>query len=277
MSLRDAYFFDSSNGKRLFATATRPESKTRYPFGVVFCHSFGEERQKSYRSTFLFAERLADAGIPSFRFDYTGIGDSEGSLLDTNIDRMVADTVMAFGEARKHLCVGSVVPIGIRFGAPVAMRAMTAANLSAPCALWNPVIEGFRYYRELMRTEMIIALARKGDDESINEPLRPPGTTEIDADLVSDEAVEKMKAIKLVEEPIAASALLITARENDKPEVKLGTALHEKALANDTASTLWTGESHEFWSARSMHDAFFPEATFETTLRWLEQQVQHGE
>lgn len=275
MTSRDAFFFDSKSGNSLFGTTTTPSTKPDASTAIVFCQPFGEERQKAYRSTFLFAEKLADNGIPSFRFDCTGIGDSDGTLLDTDFDRMVVDTESAFDEARQRLQVDRLIPIGIRLGAPVALAALPGNGSSNSCILWNPVVDGSRYYRELMRTEMIIALARKKDTEAdeSNESIRPPGTVEIDADLMTEISVEKLKAVKLLDSALPVNRLLITTRDSDKPEIKTSTALHEHAISQNIDSSLWSGEKSEYWSARSMHDGFFPVATFEQTLTWLRQEL----
>jgi len=43
----------------------------------------------------LFADRLGEVGIPSFRFDYTGYGISDGSAEDTTLTRMISDAESA--------------------------------------------------------------------------------------------------------------------------------------------------------------------------------------
>jgi len=272
MPTRESSFFPARDGTQLFSSTIRANPDKPARVGVVICHSFGEERQKAYRSTFLFSEILAKAGYDSFRFDYRGIGDSDGLLADTSVDQMVSDTVDAVRYAQQALGNDTVVLLGIRIGAAIAMR--TAAKLAEikHCIMWNPNIDGSRYLRELMRTEMIISLARKKDGADAGDNGAPEGMTEIDADFVTEEFITQMKSIDLLKEPITPQRILLTTRAKDKRELKDSQAFEEVASDQQRDIEIWNGGVNEYWSARRMHDGFFPHATFGHTMEWMDRQ-----
>jgi len=269
--MNDAFFFDdhSPDAAQLFGTCTLQDKSRAADVGVLFCHAFSEERQKSYRSTFLFAQTLAYAGIPSFRFDYKGTGDSQGNLSETTIDSMVEDTVGAYEEAKQRLGVDKLVVLGIRLGAVIAVKASPRLRGLEKIILWNPIIEGKRYYRDLTRTEAIINLARKKSAD-VND-VSDSGFVEIDAELVSPEMVDQLKNINLVSDDHSIAQYFITGRKNDKIEMRQIDRLAQHLDNSPTDATCWTEETGDFWSSRSMYDAFYPTNTFEATLRWLNQ------
>lgn len=66
------------DGQRLLGIATQPTSPDN--IGVLIIVGGPQYRAGSHRQFTLLARRLAKQGIPSFRFDYRGMGDSEGAL-----------------------------------------------------------------------------------------------------------------------------------------------------------------------------------------------------
>src|SRR5260370_38915635 len=53
--------------------------------GVILCNSFGHGMMCAHRAYRHLANRLAEAGFPTLRIDYDGMGDSSGS--DSEADR----------------------------------------------------------------------------------------------------------------------------------------------------------------------------------------------
>lgn len=65
--------------------------------GVVIVVGGPQTRVGSHRQFVLLARQLATHGIPVFRFDYTGAGDSEGGITHfTDIDQDIANAIDAF-------------------------------------------------------------------------------------------------------------------------------------------------------------------------------------
>jgi exosortase A-associated hydrolase 1 len=66
------------NGNRLVGIVTQPEHANQT--GVLIIVGGPQYRAGSHRQFTLMARRLTQEGIASFRFDYRGMGDSEGEL-----------------------------------------------------------------------------------------------------------------------------------------------------------------------------------------------------
>lgn len=60
---------------------------------AIFCHCF--TCTKETLATFRISKLLAKQGIAVLRFDFTGLGDSEGDFSDTNFTTMVDDIIAA--------------------------------------------------------------------------------------------------------------------------------------------------------------------------------------
>lgn len=269
--MREPFFFPASDGLELFGTVTVPDEHAKEAPVVLFCPPFGEERQKVWRSTFLFSEVLAEHGYASMRFDYRGIGDSDGDMLDTSLDKMVEDTLTAHSLVKDKLQSDHIILLGIRLGAAVAVRSLDALGGARRCALWNPIVDGSRYFRELMRTEKMISLSRKIDESDQLSVDAPEGSVQVDADLISSEMVTQLKSLDLSDGPVSAEDIFITARSTDKREKADVEKLAVNARGQSCRAEVWTEEPGEYWTARSMHDAFFPEQTFSATVDWLQQ------
>ncbi|MDJ0793298.1 MAG: alpha/beta hydrolase [Woeseiaceae bacterium] len=267
-----AFFFgDRPPGSaHLFGTVTHVSPSAKPAFAVLMCHAFSEERQKSYRSTYLFARQLASVGIPSMRFDYFGTGDSRGNLSDVTLHSMTDDTVEACHEIRERFQVDSIVLLGVRLGAAVATRAANRLGDIDRMIFWNPVIEGRRFLRDLTRTEAMINLARK-KRPSAEQKVDVTGI-EVDADTLSETMASQLKELDLASETQFASEFLVTGRKSDKIETRQIENLVGSLAARDKRVCCWTGEEREFWSSRSMYDAFYPRLTFETSIEWLTKQ-----
>ena len=86
-----ALIFDNGRGQRLSARLDLPDSRPRGY--AVFAHCF--TCSKNLQASASISRALAAAGYGVLRFDFTGLGASEGEFTDSNFSANVADHVAA--------------------------------------------------------------------------------------------------------------------------------------------------------------------------------------
>lgn len=84
--------FAGASGALLAARLDLPTGQPPRAY-VLFAHCF--TCSKDTRATTLIAQALADAGLATLRFDFTGLGGSEGEFANTDFSSNVADLVAA--------------------------------------------------------------------------------------------------------------------------------------------------------------------------------------
>ncbi|MDX1736522.1 MAG: hydrolase 1, exosortase A system-associated [Halioglobus sp.] len=141
---------------RLVGIAALPES--RYSdVGVVLLVGGPQYRVGSHRQFTQLARDLAGAGIPSLRFDYTGMGDSEGEQRDFSaVEQDIGAAISAFTEVEPG--VRRIVLWGLCDAASSAMmfahrfpqvRGMVLLNPWVHGADYSPEVKLSHYYRPL--------------------------------------------------------------------------------------------------------------------------------
>jgi len=112
--------------------------------GVIILVGGPQYRVGSHRQFTLLARDLAGAGIPSLRFDYTGMGDSEGERCDFSAtDADIAAALEAFHAAQAGL--ERVVLWGLCDAASAAMMFAHRHARIAGLVLLNPWVHGADY------------------------------------------------------------------------------------------------------------------------------------
>ena len=91
MQLQKLYF-KNQDGKRLAARLDLPLDETPTAF-AVFAHCF--TCTKNFNAVVNINRALAQHGIAVLRFDFTGLGESEGDFSETSFSSNVADLVSA--------------------------------------------------------------------------------------------------------------------------------------------------------------------------------------
>lgn len=107
------------------------------PIGyALYAHCF--TCSKNLRAIGRITETLAQHGIATLRFDFTGLGESEGEFIDTNFTTSVADFMAATHFLRDHYDAPEIV-IGQSLGGAVALaatpqlpRVKAVATIGAP-------------------------------------------------------------------------------------------------------------------------------------------------
>jgi pimeloyl-ACP methyl ester carboxylesterase len=137
--------------------------------GVVIVPPFGWEEVCSYRPLRFMAQRFAQMGIPTLRYDLPGTGDSSGDARDPELfESWIQSVSDAATELRNATGVSSVAPVGIHLGAILAMMAASRGADFQKLVLWGPAAQGRTVLRELR------AAASMEHAETLPEQDAPP-------------------------------------------------------------------------------------------------------
>jgi alpha/beta superfamily hydrolase len=124
---------------------------------VVICSPVYAEFTSNYRREVELARRLSGSGIAVQRFHYRGQGNSEGRSRDTTYESMREDALVAAEHVLEAAGTRAVAFFGARFGGLIASAA-AADHPKAPVALWDPVVDGASYFRDMSRAVRMRAL-----------------------------------------------------------------------------------------------------------------------
>jgi putative redox protein len=127
--------FENKQGHKLAALLDLPEDDQ--PIGyALFAHCF--TCSKDYKGVVRVSKALAAEGVAVLRFDFTGLGESEGDFADTTFSSNVADLVAAAEymkrelEAPKLLIGHSLGGAAVIHAAAFIPSAAAVATLAAP-------------------------------------------------------------------------------------------------------------------------------------------------
>ncbi len=95
---------------------------------------------------------LANEGFDVLRFDYFGTGDSSGDTEAGEADEWVRNTQTASRELAELARLADLSLVGMRLGALLACYACSESLTVRDLVLWDPVVDGAGYIRELEQT-----------------------------------------------------------------------------------------------------------------------------
>jgi putative redox protein len=127
--------FDNGRGQVLVGRLDQPESGTDVM--ALFAHCF--TCTKNLKAIAHISRALADEGIAVFRFDFTGLGESEGDFSDTNFTSNAEDLIAASTFLEENYS-GPRILIGHSLGGAAILQAAhsipsarAVATIAAPC------------------------------------------------------------------------------------------------------------------------------------------------
>ena len=192
---------------------------------AVVCAPMGFEYTHSHRSLRHLCDQLARAGISVLRFDYHGTGDSAGGEIEADrLTRWQQDVASAVDCAKALSGQQRCCLIGVRIGASLAV--MTSPLLEPDLlVLWNPVISGRQYIRELKAA----ATATNDNAEATDSTILESGGFLITADTEAE-----VRALNLLDKPVAVKrGALVVARDDLSPNTDMQNALSARGIAAD--------------------------------------------
>jgi alpha-beta hydrolase superfamily lysophospholipase len=162
--------FFGSSAQPLYGVLTPATARPRRKTGVLLLYPGVQEYSRAHWAFRTLAGALAARGFCALRFDYRGVGDSAGDPDSTTVDACVDDACVAASELRDAGAVDQVAIIGMRLGAAVGAHACERLPFVDRVFLWNPVVDGRAYVRELehmdraMRLRLLHPLEHREDE-----------------------------------------------------------------------------------------------------------------
>src|SRR5580658_433769 len=145
--MRPVYF--GSSARPLFGIHDPPRSVSARNPAILLCYPGMQEYSMAHWAFRRLSGTLAREGFHVLRFDWTGTGDSWGSPTDGTPQTWLTDIVTAARELQDAAGTSAISVVGRRLGATMAALAC-AENLGVETlVLWDPVVSGPGYLREL--------------------------------------------------------------------------------------------------------------------------------
>jgi putative redox protein len=131
----ERFDFPNAQGQKLAALLDRPAGEPRAYALFAHCFTCGKDIRAAKR----VAEGLTTLGIAVLRFDFTGLGSSEGEFANTSFSSNVADLVAAANELRRSARAPAIL-IGHSLGGTAVLaaaaevaEARAVVTIAAPC------------------------------------------------------------------------------------------------------------------------------------------------
>lgn len=144
-------FYFGDPAKQLFGVYHASQSQQKSSIGLVMCYPIWHEYHYYHRAYIILAKALSLAGIDVLRFDYYGSGDSSGDDSECSMTQWCRDISTAVKELKYGCGLKKICLLGSRFGGSLAMRVGSESGEIDGIVLWDPVVGGREYLRDLRR------------------------------------------------------------------------------------------------------------------------------
>lgn len=259
-------YFDSGR-ETLFGWLHPGQSGAECGLGVVLCNPFGYEAICAHRSLRVFAETFAAAGIATLRFDYSGSGDSSGTVQDQNLlSRWCDDIQNAVEFLERSTGVRQICLVGVRLGALLAELVAKRTHVDWLIAV-APVTNGRRYLREL-RAFQATTQSEHPPEATAGGPSLPAGdrSLEVTGFHLPAATVEHLERIDLSKlDGRSADAVLILDRDDLPAGQSWASRLQAQGV--DTRYEALPGFNE---MVSTPHAAMVPSAMLSAMSQWLQ-------
>lgn len=260
--------FENQRGQALSGILDLPVEP---PVGyALFAHCF--TCSKNLKAAGNIARALNDAGIAVLRFDFTGLGQSEGEFADTNFSSNVADLLAAVDYLAEHHEAPSIL-IGHSLGGTAVLQAASQVESAVAVATIGSPSEPAHLSRMFAGSEETL---RAQGEATINLGGRPflmkqQFLDDLDKQDLRSTIGSLRKALLIMHAPLDnvveidnASALFVNAK-HPKSFVSLDNADHLLSRETDSA---YAGHVLAAWASR-----YLPEVATTDALRANEGEV----
>ena len=232
---------------------------------VVLCAPLYHQNICSYRPVRNLAVRIAERGLPAFRFDWPGCGDS-GDAPDPSLATWIGSVHDAIRALRESAGVEEITLVGVRIGATLAMLAALTEPDVSEIALLAPFATGRSYLREL-RVFEAMAQEKFSAPDIAPEPI-PPGALEAGGFLISAAEVAAFESIELVSadySSLSAERLLLAVAQPARDVSAFADAVKGSARA-EVVETVLPELSH-VWDGTLY--SYLPRSCSDVICSWL--------
>jgi alpha-beta hydrolase superfamily lysophospholipase len=229
--------------------------------GVVICTGLIQDALLAYGSLRVLADDLAAAGYATLRFDYPGTGDScdEAAEKDGHWTAWQRSVDQAANWLRATTGAERLVLVGLRLGTTLATLAAARRDDVAALLLFEPVVSGRNYVRQLtLEVEMLSGMRPiKGEDLYLREFRFTPATL----DQIGEADLRKV-ALK------AGTQVALCAQTEGKASEDAATAW--RSAGAEVVTLPWTGLDPLVRHKIIDEDIL---ADFAPVLEWLRERV----
>lgn len=239
-----------AGGRKLFVRLHLPRGG-RALGGIVLCAPLLVEHYHGHRALVQLGNLIADAGFVALRFDYWGVGDSEGSTEQIGDVSAWGADVSALADLLRSWGVEWISGVGLRGSANIIAAHATPA-LDA-CVLWDPVRDGRQHLREMTLVHRTVS----PEDDS-------PGTGSVCGYAFSSSFVRSLRALPPIGSP--AIPTLILTRD--------GLAPGADALGEGVSVGVAAGQ--EALLERNLDRSAVPIPTLQSIVSWISERQGGG-
>ena len=207
-------FYFGVSERALYGVYTPPRTRGRVQSGVVLCPPFGMEYMRSHRAFRQLTSLLNREGHHVLRFDYYGTGDSGGDGEDGSVEQWSRDVETAVDELRDTTSLERVSLVGLRFGGLLAGRIAARRNDLNRVVLWDPIVRGEQYVREMLQSEGLVS----GNGAGGVSPVGVHGTVGIAGFPLTEGLRSEMAELDLTTLDSSAARELVLVVSGEQPE-----------------------------------------------------------
>jgi len=183
------HFFGDKSAP-LYGVYDEPRATTAVSLAVIACYPVAGEYMRAHRAFRQLTTLLSRAGAHVMRFDYSGTGDSSGTMAEASVSRWKSDIRAAVSELRALCGAAKVKVVGLRLGATLGLLAAQDEQLIEHVVMWDPIVDGASYVRQLEGSHLAEQTGR-------NAAGRVDGTIGVHGFGVTRNLREEMAAIDL--------------------------------------------------------------------------------